>query len=93
MERAGAEMRVTAEEFARDIERVTVAARHEPVRITDDGREGLILVAAAEYDRLREREARAVRVGELPADRVRAMLATDLGHLPDDPDEDSAWAF
>lgn len=85
-------MRVTAEEFARDLDRVTVAARREPVRITDDGREGLILLAA-EYDRLKEKETGAVQIGELPADRVRAMLAADLGHLRDDPEEDAAWGF
>lgn len=93
MEQVGTAMRVTAEEFARDLDRVTMAARREPVRITDDGREDLILAAAAEYDRLKEKETRAVRIGELPADRVRAMLAADLGHLPDDPEEDAAWGF
>jgi hypothetical protein len=86
-------MNITTEEFRSDPTRVTAVARLEPVHVTDGGREILVVLAAEEYGRLREKETRALRIAELPADRVRAMLAADLSHLPDDPDEDAAWRF
>lgn len=86
-------MHITTEEFRSDPSRVTTAARREPVHVTDGGREILVVLAAEEYGRLRAKETRALRIAELPADRVRAMLAADLTHLPSDPDEDAAWRF
>ena len=38
----------------------------EPIRTTKYGREDLVLVSAAEYDRLLRRDRRVYRTGEMP---------------------------
>jgi PHD/YefM family antitoxin component YafN of YafNO toxin-antitoxin module len=84
-------MRVTAEELGLDLDRLAATVRREPVHISGREAGDFVLIAADEYRRLKERETRALRIAELPADRIRAMLEADLGHLRDDPDEDGAW--
>ena len=58
-------MRVTTAEFIESCGTLADTALTEPVTITQNGRDRLVLVSADEYERLRRRDRRAFRAEEL----------------------------
>jgi prevent-host-death family protein len=48
-------------------------ARHEPVTITKDGRDDLVLISAEEYARLKRRDRRVGLAEDLPEEWIEAV--------------------
>jgi prevent-host-death family protein len=77
---------INASEFQKRVDEFSDVARREPVTVTRHGRPTLVLLAAEEYDRLREvedRATKAVRTADLPASTIEAIRKADLSHLPE----------
>lgn len=78
-------MRVTTAEFISNFGSLTDIASAEPVTITKDGRDRLVLVSADEYDRLMRRDRRAFRAEELNEDEIaliaRAEVPSEYAYL------------
>jgi prevent-host-death family protein len=76
-----------ATEFQKRVGEFSDIARREPVTVTRHGRASLVLIAAEDYQRLKqieERATKALRVSDLPAETLAAMTNADLSHLPSD---------
>lgn len=58
-------LKVTSAEFQRHVGRYQDEALREPVSITRNGRERVVLLSVEEYRRLKRREQQALRVEEL----------------------------
>lgn len=58
-------MRVTTAEFIKGYGTLADRALSEPVTITKNGRDRLVLLSVEEYERLRERDRRAVLAEDL----------------------------
>ncbi len=58
-------MRVTTAEFIKGNGALADKALTEPVTITKNGRDRLVVISAEEYERLRRRDRRAFRAEEL----------------------------
>jgi PHD/YefM family antitoxin component YafN of YafNO toxin-antitoxin module len=69
---------VTSAEFHRDIGRYEDEALREPVAITRDGQERLIVLSAEEYRRLRLRWREVLRAGDLSDDDLDAIAGTEM---------------
>ncbi len=67
-------MRVTTAEFIKQYGRLADQALSEPVTITKNGRDRLVVISAGEYDRLMRRDRRAIRATEL-TDAELALIA------------------
>ena len=67
-------MRVTTAEFIKGYGALADKALTEPVTITKNGRDRLVLVSADEYERLRRRDRRAFRTENLSEADI-AMVA------------------
>ncbi len=78
-------MRVTTAEFIKGYGALADKALTEPITITKNGRDRLVVVSAEEYERLRRRDRRAVRGEELSeADLAliaKAEMAPEHAHL------------
>jgi hypothetical protein len=81
-------VRVTTAEFIKGYGTLADKALTEPVTITKNGRDRLVLVSAEEDDRLRRRDRRAFRAEELSdADIVliaKAEVPAEHAHLDDE---------
>lgn len=78
---------INASEFQKRVGEFSDIARREPVTVTRHGRASLVLLAAEDYERLRQieqRATRAMRVADLPSETIEAMMSADLSHLPSD---------
>ena len=78
---------INASEFQKRVGEFSDIARREPVTVTRHGRASLVLLAAEDYERLRQIEQRAtrsVKVEDLPTETVDAIRSADLSHLPPD---------
>jgi PHD/YefM family antitoxin component YafN of YafNO toxin-antitoxin module len=66
---------VTRGQFAREFGRIQISdkAEGEPVTITREGRDELVLLSAAEYDRLKRRDRRVVRLDDF-TDEEMALI-------------------
>lgn len=75
-------MRVTTAEFIKDCGTLADLALTEPVTITRNGRDRLVLLSAEEYERLRRRDRRALRAEELTETEIEAIAASEVppGH-------------
>jgi len=75
-------MRVTTAEFIKGYGTLADRALTEPVTITKNGRDRLVLISAAEYERLLRHDRRAVRPEELTEADVDAIAKADVppGH-------------
>jgi hypothetical protein len=81
-------MRVTTAEFIKAYGRLADRALAEPVTITKNGHDRLVLLSAGEYERLRRRDRRAILPEELTEDEVAAIAAAEVdprhAHLNDE---------
>ena len=75
-------MRVSTAEFIKNYGTLADRALSEPLTITKNGRDRLVLVSAAEYDRLKNRDRRAIWAGELTEDDIALVAKAEMpaGH-------------
>jgi hypothetical protein len=75
-------MRVSSAEFIKNYGSLTDMALGEPVTITRNGRDRLVLLSAQEYARLKKRDRRVVATGELTELEVDAVARSKMpsGH-------------
>jgi PHD/YefM family antitoxin component YafN of YafNO toxin-antitoxin module len=67
-------MRVSSAEFIKRYGELTDKALSEPVTITRNGRDRLVMLSVDEYQRLKRRDRRVIAAGEL-TDHERALIA------------------
>ncbi len=68
-------MRVTTADFIKHYGRLADRALSKPLTITKNGHDRLVVLSAAEYERLKRRDRRVVRAGELTDENI-ALIAT-----------------
>ncbi len=78
-------MRVTTAEFIKNYGSLADRALMEPVTITKNGRDRLVVVSVEEYDRLARRDRRVFRPEELTKEQAeliaRAEVPAEHAHL------------
>jgi PHD/YefM family antitoxin component YafN of YafNO toxin-antitoxin module len=81
-------MRVTTAEFIKHYGTLADRALSEPVTITKNGRDRLVVLSAGEYERLRRRDRRVLKAGELTDDEIaliaRAEVPAEYAHLDEE---------
>jgi prevent-host-death family protein len=70
--------RVTASEFQKAFGAISDRALREPVTITKQGRDHLVVLSAAEYERLKRRDRRVGLIADLPDEWVEAVLTAEM---------------
>jgi prevent-host-death family protein len=83
-----AAVKVTTADFIKNYGRLADRALSEPVTITKNGHDRLVVLSAEEYERLKRRDRRVVRAGEL-TDAEVALIASaevpaDYAHLDEE---------
>ena len=78
-------MRVSTADFIKNYSSLADRALGEPVTITKHGRDRLVMVSAAEYERLKRRDRQVFQSADLP-DAVleqiaKAEVPAELAHL------------
>jgi prevent-host-death family protein len=71
-------LKISVTEFERRLADYERRALDEPVAITRDGRERLVLLSADEYWRLKENDRLVRRAGELTDDELAAIAVADV---------------
>jgi Antitoxin Phd_YefM, type II toxin-antitoxin system len=66
-------MKVTSAEFLKNYGRLSDKALSEPVTITRNGHERLVVISVDEYARLMRRDRKVYRVEDLPEEWVEAI--------------------
>lgn len=78
---------VTASEFQKSFGAISDMALKEPVTITKQGREHLVILAADEYKRLKRRDRNVYAAGDLPDEWLEAVKKAKMDprhkHLDD----------
>jgi prevent-host-death family protein len=77
----------SASDFQKRVGEFSDIARREPVTVTRHGRPSLVLLAAEDYERLKQIEqhaTKAIKVSKLSKRTVKAMKVAKLAHLPAD---------
>jgi len=81
-------MRVTTAEFIKGYGALADKALTEPITITKNGRDRLVVVSAEEYERLRRRDRRAFRAEELSEADIaliaEGQMAPEHAHLDEE---------
>src|SRR5215471_663802 len=80
--------RITAGEFQRSLNVWIEKAAEEPVTITKEGRDHLVLLSAVEYERLKRRDRQVGLSEEMPEEWVEAVrqarVPDEFAHLDDE---------
>ncbi len=85
-------MRVTTADFIKSYGALADKALMEPVTITKNGRDRLVLVSADEYARLKRRDRRAILPEELTEEDVAAIAASEMDPQHDHLNEEArSW--
>jgi prevent-host-death family protein len=71
-------IRVTVSEFQQAFGALTDKATEEPVTITKEGRDHLVVLSAEEYVRLKRRDRRVGLTSELPEEWVEAVRSAKV---------------
>jgi prevent-host-death family protein len=78
-------VRISTADFIKNFGTLADKALAEPVRITKHGRDRLVMLSAAEYDRLKRRDRRVVRAEDLTDDELdmiaQAEVPAEFAHL------------
>lgn len=81
-------MRVTTADFIKHYGRLADRALSEPVTITKNGHDRLVVLSADEYGRLKRRDRRVVRAGELTEEEIaliaKAEVPAEHAHLDEE---------
>jgi prevent-host-death family protein len=70
--------RVSARQFHRSIGEISKRARGEPVIITNQGGDDLVLLSAREYERLQRGDRRVHLTAELPDDLLELVERAEM---------------
>ncbi len=80
-----ASMKISNADFLRNYHTLADKARSEPLVITENGRDRLVMLSAEEYERLKRRDRRVVRLEDFTEDEMaliaKAAPAEDEAHL------------
>ena len=80
--------KITSSEFQSDIQRYETEALNEPVTITKDGEDCLVLLSIEEYARLMRRDRRVFAVEDLTDEQTEAIrqakVPDEYAHLDDE---------
>jgi PHD/YefM family antitoxin component YafN of YafNO toxin-antitoxin module len=68
----------TSGEFHRKIGHYQGRALVEPIMVTRDGRQRVVLISADEYDRLKKLDRQALYVSELSDEELAAIAAAEV---------------
>jgi PHD/YefM family antitoxin component YafN of YafNO toxin-antitoxin module len=71
-------MKVTSAEFIKAYESLADKALSEPVTITKNGRDRLVMLSAEEYARLKRRNRRVVRLEEITDDEIALIAKAEV---------------
>ena len=71
-------MRVTTADFIKHYGRLADRALSEPLTITKNGHDRLVVLSAEEYQRLKRRDRRVVRAGALTDEEVALIAAAEV---------------
>jgi prevent-host-death family protein len=78
-------VRISTADFLKNFGTLADTALAEPVHITKHGRDRLVMLSAAEYDRLKRRDRRVVRAEDLTDDELdmiaQAEVPAEFDHL------------
>jgi prevent-host-death family protein len=78
-------MKVSSAEFQKQFGSLADKALTEPVTITRNGRDRLVLMSVEEYERLRRRDRRVVRLEDFTEEEMALIARTEVpaeyGHL------------
>jgi PHD/YefM family antitoxin component YafN of YafNO toxin-antitoxin module len=81
-------MKVSTAEFIENYSVLADRALSEPVTITADGCDRLVVISADEYVRLKRRDRRVVRLEDFTADEIAQIAAvevpTEYAHLDEE---------
>jgi prevent-host-death family protein len=73
-----AALRISTADFMKNFGALADKALTEPVTITKHGRDRLVMVSAAEYDRLKRRDRRVVRAEDLTDAELELIAQADI---------------
>lgn len=71
-------MKVTTADFIKNYGTLADRALTEPVTITKNGRDRLVVLSADEYARLRRRDRRVVRLEDFSEDEIALIAKTEM---------------
>lgn len=71
-------MRISTADFIKNFGTAADKALSEPVRITRHGRDRLVMVSAAEYDRLKRRDRRVARIEDLTDEELELIAQAEV---------------
>jgi prevent-host-death family protein len=81
-------MRVTTADFIKHYGRLADRALSEPLTITKNGHDRLVVLSAAEYERLKRRDRRVMSAGELSDPEIaliaQAEVPAEHAHLDEE---------
>ena len=84
-------LRISSAELQRQFGLYSEKAQREPVTVTRHGRDSVVLMSIADYERLKSFDTReAYSVFDLPDDLAEAILAIDLPEDEDKANSDAA---
>jgi len=69
---------VSSGEVQKNFGRFKDAARVEPVVVTQYGKPDVVIIAAAEYERLKELDRRVLRLDEMADSEIEAMAQSEI---------------
>jgi PHD/YefM family antitoxin component YafN of YafNO toxin-antitoxin module len=81
-------MKVSASDFINNYSSLADKALSEPVTITTDGRDRLVVISADEYIRLKRRDRRVVRLEDFTTDELTLIAAAEVSHGHEHLDEE-----
>ena len=70
--------KVSLTEFQKNVQRYEDQALTEPVTITEDGRDRLVLLSAEEYERLKRRDRRVLTIEEFTEEEIAAISKAEV---------------
>ncbi len=71
-------MRISTADFIKNFGALADQALSEPVRITKHGRDRLVMLSATEYDRLKRRDRRVVRLEDLTDEELELIAQAEV---------------
>jgi PHD/YefM family antitoxin component YafN of YafNO toxin-antitoxin module len=81
-------MKVSTAEFIKNYGSLADRALTEPVTITKNGRDRLVMISAEEYSRLKRRDRRVVRLEDFTEEEMAAIAQSEVpaeyAHLDDE---------
>ncbi len=71
-------MRISSADLLENFEALLDKAPSEPITITRDGRDRLVVLSVEEYERLKRRDRRALRIEDLTPEQVEALAKAEV---------------